>query len=283
MLTEYFAYSDGDKDLWYRFEQNLANLDVDEILSIAPNFMPNYGSEDFRDRDRYDFQHEMERYLEKLTTGLLEEFRSFIESAKIPPDAYKKKIKLDPSATFLNFNYTNTLQELYQIEDSQINYIHNAASDQDHQIILGHGIDPEQLKRSEPVPPPGLSGPELSEWMDEQSDQYDHSYELGKDMIRGYFSASFKNTIEIIENNAQFFASLTNIEQVIVLGHSVSEVDTKYFAAVAASAPGCSWSASYFTDEDRVRIIGALQDLGIDPIKISFFKIVDLVPEQHTG
>lgn len=275
MLTGYIDYPDCDNDLWYRFEQNLSNLDTEEILSLASDFLPNYGSDDFRDRDRYDFQYEMEQYLEKLTTGLLKEFRSFIEAVEIPKDAFEKRIKLDKTAIFLNFNYTDTLQQLYQIRNEQITYIHNAVHNKDEQIILGHGIDPEQLKKQESLPSPGLNEQELSEWRDEQANQYDHSYQLGEDTIYGYFSASFKNTEEIIARNAAFFGSLANIEHVTVLGHSVSEVDIKYFAVVASAAPNSSWTVSYFSDQEKANILHALVGVGINSSKITFFKMAE--------
>jgi len=275
LVTSYIGFPNEDDDLWYRFETNLANLDVDEILSLETDLLPNIASDDFRDRDRYNFEHAMEEHLEKLTKVLRQEFRNFIEAAKIPDDAIEKKIELDNKAQFLNFNYTDTLQHIYQVDSSNITYIHNAASDQTTQIILGHGINPKEFERTAPVPPQGLTEEELYEWMQDQSDNYDHSYDLGEQMIRGYFSSAFKNTAEIIENNRPFFNSLANVEQVTVLGHSISEVDIKYFVEVVAIAPHSIWSVSYFSDSDKQRITDTFQTLGIAPNKITLFKIAD--------
>ena len=40
----------------------------------------------------------------------------------------------------------------------------------------------------------GLSDEDLERWMEYQSDQYDYSFERGKDAVNQYFSATFKGT-----------------------------------------------------------------------------------------
>src|SRR5690606_39278694 len=52
-------------------------------------------------------------------------------------------IYLDPKALFLNFNYTDTLTELYGISRDRILYIHNNVNDQFGDLIFGHGQEQE--------------------------------------------------------------------------------------------------------------------------------------------
>ena len=66
-----------------------------------------------------------------------------------------KKIKLDKNSKFLNFNYTNTLEKIYNIEPYNIIYIHNSVHNQEN-IILGHGIDPSNFEKQIPEPPDNL-------------------------------------------------------------------------------------------------------------------------------
>lgn len=274
LLVEHIGAAQGE-DLWSNFEANLANLKVEKILGKNAHHLPNYAAEEFRDRDRYDFEYAMKDDLELLTEALLQEFRNFIEAVEIPDDATKNLIQLDPSARFLNFNYTDTLQKLYGVPESSIRYIHNAASDKSQQIILGHGIEPEKLKKEKAVMPDGLSEEQQQEWIDDQADQYDYSYDRGETMIRQYFGRSFKNTRDIISKHADFFSSLANIERVTVMGHSISPVDIQYFRAVAGASPNCQWEASYRSDGDKQLRIDALQSVGVDPSKISLFKMTD--------
>jgi hypothetical protein len=277
LLTEHIDFPDNESDLWSNFEANLANLNTDSILSLATNYLPNYGSDEFRDGDRYDFEYEMERYLRQLTSDLFEHFRDFIEAVKINEESIGEKIRLDRDALFLNFNYTSSLQNLYQIPAKNINYIHNAAHDKSSKIILGHGIDPNELLRKKSEPPPNLSDEELQDWKDQQADQYDYSFDRGEQTIMRYFKDSFKPTQEIIENNSGYFSSLNDITEIVVLGHSVSEVDINYFKKIAEStASDCKWSISYFSNQDITRISAALGGIGIDNARINFIKISDL-------
>lgn len=52
------------------------------------------------------------------------------------------------------------------------------------------------------------------------------------DIIDDYFARTFKRSTRLIEQNRAFFQGLTGIEQVIVLGHSLSSVDAAYFTAL---------------------------------------------------
>ena len=51
-------------------------------------------------------------------------------------------------------------------------------------------------------------------------------------IIDGYFFAPFKRSADLIAQHRGFFGALANIEQVIVLGHSLSDVDAAYFVAL---------------------------------------------------
>ena len=69
LLLEYYGFTDLDPKtaslisdpLWSDFETNMARLDIDSVLEAHTDYMPNYASDNFRDRDRYSFQIEMEK------------------------------------------------------------------------------------------------------------------------------------------------------------------------------------------------------------------------------
>src|ERR1700753_1181866 len=69
-LESYISYPTSNNNLWSQFESNLANLDIEEILSEHIDSLPDYGSEEFRDRDRYVFPDTMEQLCEQLPTEL---------------------------------------------------------------------------------------------------------------------------------------------------------------------------------------------------------------------
>ena len=152
-LESYISFPIEDNCLWARFEENLANLDAEEILSEHTDYLPDYSSDEFRDRDRHAFPDIMDQFYKKLTEGLLESFLNFIQKVETPPSSEEQKLKLNKEAFFLTFNYTNTLEKLYGINKKCIKYIHNSAYYGSEQIILGHGIEPSNFEDKKPEPP----------------------------------------------------------------------------------------------------------------------------------
>lgn len=279
MLLGYIGFPNTDKNLWSNFEANLANLEMDELLASGSNYLPDYSSDNFRDRDRYDFSTEMESHYKLLTEGLLSEFKDFILNVKYDIDfVAPKMIKLDRMAHFLTFNYTDTLERVYGVNKASIKYIHRSAHEADVDLVLGHDIDPSNFIKNQPEPPFGLSEKDLQRWTEEQGDLWDYSFDLGEQIIREYFQASFKPTANIINENEAYFDSLANVTEVQIMGHSLSEVDICYFERIAKSVnDDCTWKISFRDDGDDVKFTDTLMTLGIEREKINTYKLTDLL------
>ena len=252
-LERYISFPSSDKNLWSRFEENLANLDAEEILSEHTDTLPNYASENFEDGDKFVFPNTINEYYQKLTNGLFSEFEAFIRNVDLPKTAFEFKIELDEVATFLTFNYTDTLERLYQIDEKQILYIHNSVFYSNEGIVLGHGIDPKNFEEEKPTPPDGVSDEELESWH-EQHDDYDYSYDTGKETLMQYFKDTYKPSQEIIQRHASFFKSIAHISEVYVLGHSISPVDLTYFDYIVKSIDrNAKWFVSYYDNQESKR------------------------------
>lgn len=124
---------------------------------------------------------------------------------------------LDADALFFSFNYTNTLGVLYGVPLEQILFIHGCADLADDELVLGHAWHPQSRKSLNDRP---------------DIEEIDTRLMEANDIIDGYFSATFKRSTELICNHREFFDTLTEVEQVIVLGHSLSAVDAAYFTAL---------------------------------------------------
>lgn len=275
-LEEYIGYSPNEKSLWSKFEENLARLNVKEILSEHSDRLPDYANDEFRDRDRYVFQDIMTGYYEQLTTDLIESFENFIREISFPRSAFDNKLSLDINAAYLNFNYTNTLEKLYGIPSKSINYIHNSINGK-APIILGHGIDPGSLRQMIPDPPDNLTDDELFQWYKENRPAGDYSYEEGKEALMKYFEFTHKSTQKIIADNKYFFQSLGNIEIVYILGHSLQSVDLPYFKELVKSVrPTAKWLVSYYEPSDKAIFSNTLKNLGILEINIELIEMEDI-------
>lgn len=219
----------------------------------------------------------MELIIKDLTTTLISDFNNFIlevQYGSIPDDTL---IVLEDDSHFLNFNYTETLQESYNIPENRITYIHNRADANNCTLILGHGTDPANFEEKEEEPPQGLSEEEFYEWRERKADEYDYSYESAKEEILSYYTKAFKNTLSIVESNIEFFSTLTEVEKIIVLGHSISEVDLKYFEVLKDKLnENVIWHVSYYSELEKQAHIETLLKLGINNNNIIQIKITDL-------
>lgn len=275
-LESYVSYPTSENDLWSRFEENLANLDAEEILSEHSDRLPNYASDDFRDRDRYVFPDIMEEHFQKLTSGLFSAFEEFIQRVKFPNYSWEYKIEIDKEATFLTFNYTNTLERVYSIDRSKIIYIHNSAFYGSEGIILGHGIDPENFEEKRPEPPDNLESEKLEEWYN-QNDDYDYSYDEGKQNLMRYFKATYKPTREIINQNSYFFENLKALKEIFIFGHSMSSIDLPYFEEIVKNlSSGVKWTVSFYNSLEYKRHLTTLDILGVPRDNIRLIQLEDL-------
>jgi hypothetical protein len=277
ILESYFSYPQSDNDLWCRFEENLANLDVDLMLSDNTDYLPNIASDDFRTGDLHAFPDVMDHNLEALTKGLITIFTEFIRAVEIPRHASSAKIRIDKNALFFTFNYTYTLEDLYGIDPKKILHIHNDAESRYDEIILGHGMNPDNFKDKDSIPPENLSEEEFYEWKERQNENWDYSYDTGKETILRYFKAAYKPTKKIIDENEIYFNNLSTIREVLILGHSLSEVDLPYIKKITKSvAPESKWIVSYYDENEIESHKQRLLNLGIREENIKLIEIEQL-------
>lgn len=157
---------------------------------------------------------------------------------------------LDPDGVYLNFNYTPTLTCLYEIPEDKILHIHGEATKKECKLILGHAWAPEQQ--------PQLHSQEDEEEMDTRMLE-------AHQILKKYFSSTFKPSELIIKENNKFFESLSNIQEVHVLGHSLSDVDWPYLQALmkAPSVAAAKWYTTYYPESDRAAKLQRLLNLGV--------------------
>jgi hypothetical protein len=280
-LIEYYYLPDLDSDddekyyEWACFEMALADLDYSRILDDNSDWLPNIASDDFRDRDWHSLQVVMEELVKDLTTNLLSAFKEFIIKVEFPDINPSDLLSIDSNAIYLSFNYTNTLEKYYNINPRNIFYIHNKALSNDA-LILGHGTDPINFDDNEDIPPEGLTEEEMYEWKENIADNYNYSYESGKQELMAYFTKTFKFTTDIINQNVLFFQKLKHIKKVFVLGQSVSEVDQPYFKKIIESIEDktVNWDASYHGDKQP--ICDNMIAIGLNDEQINLFKMDEI-------
>jgi hypothetical protein len=255
-LERYF----NSDQLWSNFEATLADLDTDHILDEAGNYYESYGAENWSDSFHHDYQYEISKRIELITTELKKIFTEWVLSLDIP--LYRDDmLQLDREAIFLNFNYTPTLSKLYKVKPTNITYIHNEAKSKESDLLLGHGIDQEFPERG--------------------SEDQDIRITEGQQLIDQYFLDSYKPVYNIIAEKQQFFDSLKQVKEVNIYGHSMADVDLPYFEEIInqLDLSRVKWRVSYFKKEEYEQRLTTLINLGVPEDNI----IIDKLENFDTG
>jgi hypothetical protein len=168
---------------------------------------------------------------------------------------------------FINFNYTDTLQKLYNVPNENILYIHNKANDNTSTLILGHSRNPEINKSLEELYNDEDTDPRVAE---------------GNRMLDNYFKETYKSTERIIIENISLFNSLLETKEIYVLGHSLSKVDLPYFKEiiVGIDKTKVKWVISFYNKKELVHHRDVFKELGIDPALITFIRLIDVGTQQ---
>lgn len=204
---------------WSNLEIALGDIDIDYVVDNNSVFLPSYSADDWSDSGHHDFQYEIGKIANKLSTTLIAQFTNWVRQIEIPDatSTQNRLSTLDINGRYLSFNYTSTLTPVYSVPATNILHIHGNAAMDDTGLVLGHAWKPSDRKSLNDHP-----------GIEDQDSRVTEAYNI----LDGYFSATFKPSEEIIQKNASFFAGLHNIEEVFVLGHSLSDVDRNYFEAV---------------------------------------------------
>lgn len=192
------------KDDWSDFEEKLGQFDYGEFFDHIEDF----GSDD--EENPFITGNKMEDTCTSLLDSLPHIkglFREWINTFQIEPELLQSFKELcNPDAdVFLNFNYTLTLEKLYNCK----NVCHIHGKQDDYEILVGHGDDSEEAGFFDRVGFPGA----LCNLTDVKS-------------------AFFKNTSKALQDNYTFFESLSAIDKVYSIGFSYNSIDLVYIQEI---------------------------------------------------
>ena len=280
-LREY--YDVDDDDWWWQFEQSLGYPDMsDYIEQTAFENEPDYGSDDFRDRDYHAGQFQAEDEIGGLVQEIRDSFTEWVASLSLPLS--DKKISLDKEdAYFINFNYTDTLQNVYNVSDENILSIHgNVTKGTD--LVLGHNRTYDEINTEYvvelPEPPADLNDEDLAEWYDNHSDDgEDYIYQSVRGEVVSQISSLRKNTAGIILANKKIFESLKDVKHIFVYGLSFSSIDTPYIDELIShiDKDTVQWKVSYLTEDDLAKEQAYFKLKGIKSSLLSYIKLDELL------
>ncbi|MGP9809226.1 bacteriophage abortive infection AbiH family protein [Halomonas sp. AOP12-C2-37] len=244
-IIEEYLHLEGD---WNTLELSLADFDVDLAVDEASNFLQSYSAEDWSDAYHHDYQYELDKILGAVSSDLKRHFTDWIYSLDVEAISANKGFNIISSDIVLSFNYTDTLELLYNVDSKSILYIHGSRAT-NQEMILGHAWEPSTIPNFNNIPNP---------------EDMDTRVMEGNELLNSYFKDTFKPTSKIVQDNQYFFDNLYAASQVVVIGHSLSIVDQPYFEEVVKKTPrNMHWLVTYHNDEEQQSIECSLKKLGI--------------------
>ncbi|WP_429111069.1 bacteriophage abortive infection AbiH family protein [Aeromonas rivipollensis] len=255
-LSDYFP-NNKDEYPWHKFEDNLGKYDSDTLFSEYNNF--DIYDEKFKPSMIYGLEDEISEQTETIVSNLQDAFSEWINSIEINPNEITERLNLAPNASYLSFNYTTTLEKIYNIQKESVVYIHGCAERYDD-LIFGHGLDIDEE-------------PEF----DEDGESLRTPFSDAMASARYPLSALKKPVPEIINKNSSFFSSLSSLDHVFILGHSISCVDHPYFIKIKENVPdNFKWVVSYYSDDEIEKHKLNLSACGVDVANIISLSLSDL-------
>jgi hypothetical protein len=231
-MDTYFDFQVDQNYLWRNFEQDLCKFDHEGFMDTYDHI--DVLSESFKPSEFFGLEDEVSQEAENLVEQVRGCFTNWVETFDFSeiPENYTS-LKLDTEAFYINFNYTDTLEELYHIPKDRILYIHHNANAYDGDLIFGHA----QVSDQADVPT-----------FDEDGEPTRTMRTDAQNASRGPFYAFIKDTKAVLKEHRLRFADLKNLNEVIVLGHSLGKVDWPYFRAIAKNNWQAEWRISYYSD-----------------------------------
>jgi hypothetical protein len=258
-VMDKFYYTAEDSELWSDFETSLErDINYDSLSEIIGENSPNLGSDDFSAGDWSDAQIYIEKQCDELLEMVRSGFEEWITSLEI--SEVKKKYNLDRYTLYITFNYTDVLEKIYNIPLSNILHIHNKVGEE---LIFGHGksLDDFNVEKA-------LYGDEKAllsydEDGNVESNAVGHE-QFAENAVCAFYDKMRKPTDQILNNQTTFFSRISDVEEVVVLGHSYNDIDLPYFIKIAQSTNiNTKWTLSYFTDKDKIAAEKIMNILGV--------------------
>ena len=237
--------------LWNEFETNLANINEDVIIENALNFDMGLESGDIGIEDTlYQYFSEEYSYINLLAKYL----KQWIRTIKIR-DIQKRTtlIKNESDSVFISFNYTAVLERIYKIDENRIIHIHGSLRQKDGDPILGHG----NKRRIE----------DIKDKKNKAEVLFDEKAISICKVVEDYYNTTFKN-VGIYTNKLLELYGKT-IDEITVIGHSLSGVDMLYFKNIEMiTRQKAIWKLYYHKDEEREKLYKNLRNCNIKKEKI---------------
>ena len=264
------------EDIWADFEDALAHFNLKAMCSgfLVGDWLDLFDAygEDAGASSFFSAAEAAANPILTVVNELPRRFRMWVETLSIGT-ADRPLRNMFRNGKVLCFNYTEFVETLYGVSEDNVCYIHGCRRKKKYHpketLILGHV--------------PGASN-DAYDFADDFSGGTRDSYQLY--MIEAAQEQVFrlvaesdegltKNCGDIIAAHEAFFASLNEIEDIIVIGHSLAPVDWDYFSEVASRLSDIKdihWYFGCHGLHDLDNLEQLLAKLGMEQSTVSIFR-----------
>lgn len=196
---------------WANFEESLGSFDQDSFHDNVA-WQPSLDELADNPSSLYGFHDEITIKKDELVDDITNAFKEWISSVDV--NSATKLIGIPASFRFINFNYTTTLQDVYDIPEHNILHIHGKVR---RNIIFGHGRQKNSFESHEESDQP---------WFEES--QRDAA------SVSNVFH---KPVDEILERHKPQILKYGDVTDIVVIGHSINDIDIPYFECLINAYP----------------------------------------------
>ncbi|MDX8420045.1 hypothetical protein MOZ60_08040 [Stecheria sp. CLA-KB-P133] len=267
-------------DLWADFEGALAKIDVESMSqpAILDGFLDSMDAydEDAQMADFYAAADMAAAPATELSSELRHRFRNWVCSLQVHSEDRPLK-EIIRNGKYLDFNYTEFIETLYGVKSSDVCYIHGCRKKKKYRpkekLILGHqpGASDAQYDFND-----HWDGIDLSE---NHAQMIYDAQQIALQEISEADEQLTKHSDRIIAAHKNFFEGLSDINKVIVIGHSLYPVDWEYFHEILYqnnAADRINWYFSCFSNGDLERIQKFVSHFSIRKENVHIFR-TDLI------
>lgn len=237
-------------ELWSEFEDKMGQPNIAEMMDRSESVLADMedldggliGIEDTMNsywREQYGYVRKFEQYVK--------EWIETIDTSDINP---KRMALMKSTDYFLNFNYTDLLENVYKVDD--VLHIHGGVSSvTDTEPIMGHcnHKDIEDHRK----------------WTIEAEEEFNEGEASIHRAVVNYLRSIYKDTGSIIGRNWRFGDKLKEVDTVIIIGWSAGIADLPYLEKIRDLVrKDTKWHAYCYDDKAKNALNKAMQDENIE-------------------
>ena len=242
-ILEHFPNFYHDQE-WSYFEENLAVFNEDDFRESSV-LEPSMDDMIESSKYVYGYNDEVSEKVDELVDSVQISFSAWVRSIDVNKSS--QFMEFPEGCKFITFNYTPTLQQIYLVYEKDVLHIHGKAKGH---IVFGHGSGNGNQASSLPF------------------DENEPWFEEANQSLASVTDRFYKPVSQILDNNRSELEGYDNIIKIIVIGHSINEIDTPYFNSMLEAYPEAIWE-NWNYDEGIMETHDKLLNIGVPEDKLT--------------